>query len=180
MNVLKIIDAHLVFIFVVIGFVAFAFWFFFSLHKKNKTNLNARINSAKIYPYRLKYAFALMIYYLCQFSTFVPILWLLKTLTFSFVWLFPLLYLFMLIPAYPYYTLSVDSEKISGATLWGWLWRREEINLSEIHKEKVLRQNFGKLLGITIFYSIHGKKILTLGLDNLQISKILNLVKNSD
>jgi hypothetical protein len=84
-----------------------------------------------------------------------------------------IMYLLSSFVAYPYYALSKDKDSISGATLWGWRWRKEQISLREISHEKVLRQNIGKKLGIIILYSTHDKKILTLGLSNSQLSQIL-------
>jgi hypothetical protein len=88
-------------------------------------------------------------------------------------WSLPVLTLFLCLITYPYYTLSTDGIIISGATRWGWFWRREEIRLTDIDAEKVMEQTLGRSLGIVIIYSTQGKKILTLGLSDSQISGIL-------
>lgn len=83
------------------------------------------------------------------------------------------------IEAYPYYTIILGKSSLSGPTFWNWKWRREEIALSEIDKEKTLNRNFGRKLGFMIFYSLDGKKILSLGLDNSQINQILALASEA-
>ena len=80
--------------------------------------------------------------------------------------------------SYPYYTLIIGNQKIIGATLSGWGWRRNEISFNEIDKEKVLKQKIGKSLGLVTLYSTKGAKIKIIGLDNKEISEILKLSNN--
>ncbi len=161
-----------------IGVVIFGFWTFSSLYIRNKANLNAHIDSVKIFPNKVKFVFSFLIVNLCFFVPSIPLFWLMESRnpTYFYLWLFPLLFLFMSVPAYPYFTLSTDQKCVTGPTLWGWRWRREAMKFSEINQDKVLHQNLGKFFGITILYSKEGKKILTLGLEYFQISEILEAV----
>ena len=98
----------------------------------------------------------------------------------------PAVWLWSTIPAHPYYALSVYEGKIEGARVWGPLWgslwgwggsvpRRIKIDSREIDKEKTLRQHLLHLLGIVIFHSVSGRKILTIGLKDSQISQVLEM-----
>ncbi len=77
--------------------------------------------------------------------------------------------------AYPYYTIIVKENMLNGPTLWGWMWRREEIAVKELDTAKTLNNNIGKKIGVLIFYSMGGKKILSLGLNDAQVRQILDL-----
>jgi hypothetical protein len=136
----------------------------------------------KIYPSKIRFFFAYFIWLCSILLPFILVLSLIsqKRPDYSGLWYVLPIFLIGPIISYPYYTLSIDHEKISGGTLWGWLWRIEEIKLSEISREKTASQTLGKLIGITVIYSMQGKKILTLGLNDSQISKILESSKDDN
>ncbi len=168
------------FVIVIVACILFSFWMGMRLYKKNRSNLDAHINARKVYPQKIRFAFAWIIYSLLNCLPFIPIFWLLERNhpAYPLVGLL-LVYVSMTFSVYPYYTLSRDDEKITGATLWSLMWRREEIKLSEIDQEGIWRRNFGNLLGITILFSTQGKKILTLGLSRLQILEVLESEKDN-
>jgi hypothetical protein len=93
----------------------------------------------------------------------------------SFLWLCFFSFLFVAPAFYPYYTLARFESKINGATRWGWFGRRTEIAFKDIDVRKTSRQRLGILVGIFVFHSTSGAKILTLGLDELQIADILKI-----
>jgi hypothetical protein len=136
----------------------------------------------KIYPQKIRFLFAWMIYSYLIFIPFIPVLWFLEreSPTFSYLWEYPLVMLFISIPGYIDFTLSIDDEKVEGPAQWGWLRRKEQIRLSDIDPKKVSRQSLGRLLGITIIHSADRKKILTLGLSDDQILHILKSIKSDN
>ncbi len=153
----------------------------FFQYRKHKSNLDSHLNSLKFSPQKVRFTFAIFFYYLLGFILFAPIYWILigkDDFLFYYLCLFLLTFFSRTISEYPYFTLVIDDNKISGAKLLGG-WRREEITLSEINQDKVLQQNPGSFFGITILYSIQGRKILTLGLDKGQVTKIMEFAKGS-
>lgn len=159
---------------IIAGCIVFSFWADMRLYKKNKSKVDAHVNAQKIYPQKTRFVFAWIIYSLLFCLPVIPIFWLLEhdNPVLPAIGLY-LVFLFSLFSVYPYYTLTKDEEKITGATLWSWMWRREEIKFSEIDSDKIQHRNFGRLLSITVLFSKQGKKILTLGLSRSQISEIL-------
>jgi hypothetical protein len=153
----------------------------FFQYRKHKSNLDSHLNSLKFFPQKTRFTIAIFFYYLFGFILFSPIYWIIMRqggFPFYYSFFFLLIFLPSTISEYPCFTLSIDDKKMRGARLLGG-WSREEIFLSEINQDKVLQKNLVGFLGITIFYSTQGKKILTLGLDNGQITKILELAKSS-
>jgi hypothetical protein len=144
--------------------------------------MNSLQAAEKIRPSIIRYLFAFFAWCCLILAPFILVILLIpnKRTDFSGFWFFLAFFLFEAVVLYPYHTLSIDGEKISGATLWGWLWRREEIRLSEISRERIMKQNLGRLAGITILYSKQGEKILTLGLSDSQISRIMELSKDKN
>ena len=159
--------------------IAFPLSINFAIYQNNKFNLNSYRGSRQIKPNKARYAFSCFVYCLFNVALFIPLIWTIFSydVLFDLVWIIPLVLLAMLLilipSAYPYYTIAIYDGKINGATLLGWMWRRAEFNLAEINKHKVLSQNLGKKLGITVIHSTSGIKILALGLDETQLAEIL-------
>ena len=180
-----LVNSNLFPVFMFVGCVAVLAWLTYLNYKKAKKNLDNYTSANKIYPNKFRFAVALLLYVLFLFTLYSPIFWLMETKLMKhekplvFLLAIPAFYLLEIIPSYPYYAVSVDNKKISGAPLWGrWERRREEIELSEINQDKIVQNNFWKFLGITILYSKQGKKILTLGLNDIQLLNILESVRN--
>ena len=160
---------------IVVG-VAINVFIFHRIHVKNTTALDIYSNALKIQPNKGRFFVSWLIFYT---ATSIPpylVLWLLsedKVLVYVLLGIFPIMLASIFYLEYPYYTVLLIDSKMNGASLWGWMWRRSEISLNEIDKEKVLQQNLFRILGITMFKSASGEKILTLGLDDLQIKQII-------
>jgi hypothetical protein len=154
------------------------------LYKRNKSNLKVHANAIKIQPAKMRFVFSWVTYLICLVAPILLVLWIFpfsqaRRMDLQSLVLLPLLMLLFVVAAYPYYTIITYEGKLNGPTLWGWLWRREEIAISEIDKERTLHRNIGRKLGILIFYSLDGKKILSLGLDDSQVDQILALVSEA-
>jgi hypothetical protein len=147
-------------------------------YKRNKAKLSAHDNAIKIQPSKFRFVFSLAAYMIYSVIPWAIILW-----VFPFREQFPYVVLVMflsgMIPYYPYYTIVVYDGNLEGPTLWGWMWGREVIELCDLDGEKIKNRNYGKKLGILIFYAKDGKKILSLGLDNDQINHILDLASEA-
>lgn len=74
--------------------------------------------------------------------------------------------------AYPYYTLLLDAGKLDGPTLWGFRWKRTEIAFSDMDMGKSFGEQWVHKLGLNVFHSTGGVKILALGLDETQVGQI--------
>ncbi len=154
---------------------------FYFIYRRNQKRLNDITTSQVVKPGKGRFAFSWFVYTLAGYIPAVLIIWLVeKEFPYVFACLMPPLLLSFAFPVYPYYNIAILSNKINGATQWGWLWKRAEIIFHEMDKEKTLRQNLGKTLGITVIHSISGVKILTLGLDNKQLLGILDLSNKSE
>jgi hypothetical protein len=153
-----------------------ALWLFvnYFIYRRNVDRLNVYKTPITFRPRKVNFAFSWFIYCLIVSIPFVLILWLIeRKFPITYIWVMPILMAFLAPAAYPYYTIGISSGKLNGATQWGWMWRRTEINLNEIDKDKVLRQKLGRRFGVTVIHSTAGIKILTIGLDDTQISRIL-------
>ena len=145
-------------------------------YQKIQEQLVVPAGAIKIHPGKIRFLFSWYVYLFCILIPMLLVLWwwigeldvILFVLCFEMV--FWLLITFM---AYPYYTIIINENMVSGPTLWNWLWRRETIDLSQLDREKILHRNIGRKLGLLIFYSLDGKKILSLGLDGAQMRQIL-------
>ena len=157
----------------VIGAFVFLIVVNYFIYRRNVKRLNASIDSQMVKPNKARFAFSWFVISLIGYIPAVLMLWLIEQrVPFIFAWLMPLLLLSFAPTAFPYYIVAVSSDKINGATKWGWLWKRTEIRLDEIDQKKLLHQKLGKQLGITVIHSTHGTKILTLGLNDQQLSEI--------
>ncbi len=152
-------------------------------YKKIVSALVVDEKAMKIHPKRIRF---IVSYFIFSATTAIPVYlvaWFLpfdKEFFYSMLFLFPILFIFLFFLAYPYYTVIILDSKINGATLWGWMWKRTEISVNEIDREKVLQRNFLRSLGITMFKSADGTKILTLGLDDSQIKQIVEYAGKGD
>jgi len=163
----------------VIGLIAFLIIVNYFVYRRNIKRLHVSFDSQMVKPSKVRFAFSWFVFSLIGYIPAVLILWLIEQkFPFVFVWIMPLLLLSFAPAAYPYYIVVVSSDKINGATRWGWLWKRTEIRLNEIDKEKLLQQQLGKKLGITVIHSTSGIKILTLGLSDQQLSEITVPINN--
>ncbi|MFT3894143.1 MAG: hypothetical protein QM730_21130 [Anaerolineales bacterium] len=144
--------------------------------------MNSSEEDEMIYPNKIRFMFSFFMYCLLFLIPMAAVLSFFtgKALDLgSYIPVF-LIYLFSSYVSYPFYSLTKDQEIISGATVWGNRNHREQIKLSDIDYEKTFRQKLGKILGIYVIYSKQGKKILTLGLNDLQISIILEFAKKHE
>ena len=153
-----------------------------SLYRKNKAKLDIFADAIKIQPSKARFFIAWLVYVACDIAPFILLIWIIPSseenrvgLSIVYAIMFPLLAM----PAYPYYTIATYERTLNGPPLWGWGWRREEIALSDIDREKTLHRNFGRKLGILIFYSKGGKKMLSLGLSASQVNQILTLASDA-
>ena len=128
-------------------------------------------------PAKSRFVLAWFVYKLKFLIPPILILWLFtRDEEFAIAWLIilPILLLSLGIvgvAAYPYYTITVLDDRINGPTRWGTFWMRIDMRFDEIDREKTLRQQFGRKLGMTVIHSRSGEKILTLGLDDEQLSR---------
>lgn len=175
----------------ILGFLLFYAVMFYFIYRKNKISLEIYKDSVKIRPSSLNFTFSWFAYSMYYFVPSIPILCLIlwfinkqsveemiKTVG-LFALFMPIYLLSLSVPAYPYYVLAIYDEKINGATLLGWRWRRTEINFTDIDKDKILHQSFGRKIGVTVIHSKSEVKILTLGLSDVQLSEILVLAKKN-
>ena len=169
LNVILILSVGFI-VLIVVGNVYF--------FRKNKSKLTHLKRTIKVRPSKLRFVFTWFVLQICILIPLLIFIWIYpfdQEVKFGFLFLFIILILAVAIPAYSYYTILIFKGKLSGATLWGWKWGREEMAMSEIDKEKTSHRNIGRKLGFLIFYSTSGKKILSLGLDNSQVNQILEL-----
>ena len=172
--------------FLVIFFIIFAAFFvliwavmIYTVYRKNKANLEAQNMGVRIKPIISRFLLSWYIYLLFFFVPLLPIVWFIpeigkQTFIASLV-IMPIMWLFFSIAAYPYYVLVAYEQKLNGATLSGMFWKRTEMNISEIDADNVLRQNLGRKFGIVVFRSKSGTKILSLGLEDVQVMNILEM-----
>jgi hypothetical protein len=149
----------------------------YRVYKKNTTALEMYKGAKQIRPQKSSFIISWFLFFMAVSIPQVIIIWFLPIDRdfFNFIWFFlPVMALLMYFLAYPYYTVILHEGKIIGATLWGWMWKRTEIDVNELVSDNVLKPSLGRSLKITIFKSASGKKILTLGLNNLQIKQILD------
>lgn len=164
----------------VLGSIIFFVAVNYYIYRRNIKRLNAAKDSQMIRPSKFRFVLSWFAYGFIFYILAVLFLWLYeKELSYIYMWLMPLMFLITAPAAYPYYIVAASSDKVNGATRWGWLWKRTEIRLDEIDKEKLSRQRFGKKLGVTVIYSTNGTKILTLGLSEQQLSEIVMLAKKA-
>jgi hypothetical protein len=148
----------------------------YGIYRRNVERLKACADSKIVRPGKVRYVLAFFVYTLISYIPAVLLIWLIEKESSLVFALITLVFLLSFSPAsYPYYTLSVSSEKVNGATMWGWLWKRTEIRLDEIDKEKLSSQWLGKKLGIMVIHSTSGTKILTLGLNDGQLLVVTGL-----
>ena len=165
----------------VIGLIAVWIIVNYFIYRRNVKRLDALMASQVIKPDKARFAFSWFILTLAAYIPAILVLWVIeKEFPYIFAWLMPPMLLSLAPPAYPYYNIAILHNKINGATQWGWLWKRTEINFHEIDKAKILHQRLGKKVGITVIHSTNGVKILTLGLDDKQLSGILDLANKNE
>jgi hypothetical protein len=163
--------------------VLITFWIIINyfIYRRNVKRLDALMASQVVKPGKARFAFSWFVFTLVAYIPAVLMLWVIEIeFPYIFAWIMPLMLLSLAPPAYPYYNLAIFPNKINGATQWGWLWNRTEINFHEIDTAKTLRQHLGRTLGITVIHSTNGVKILTLGLDDNQLSGILDLANKNE
>ena len=163
---------------IVANAIAFAFLIFmiYIAYRINLRNLDACKSPHKVKPNKLRFIVGWSVYGFFFYAPLIVILWFVgKEFPASFLWIAFFGFLFVAPSSYPYYTLARFESKINGATLWGSFGRRTEIAFKDIDVSKTSRQRLGILVGIFVFHSTSGVKILTLGLDELQIADILKL-----
>jgi hypothetical protein len=149
---------------------------FYFIYRNNKINLGIHKNANYFRPGIIRFIFSWYIYSLWFFiPVSLIILFIGKDSVIEFLIILFILYLLSAFPVYPYYTVIVDENKLIGPSLWSWRWNHIEINSADVNKVKVFSNNIGKIFGISIIYSKDGNKVLTLGLDNSQISQILDI-----
>lgn len=144
-------------------------------YQKNKAALFAQ-NAVTVSPSKTKFLISWYVYLLIFYIPIAILLWSIKSLEevfWVYVFLMPIGWLFTAIPAYPYYALSIYENKLVGAPMWGFAWQRTEINLNDIDRKRIAHENIFQKLGITFFYSTSGERIITFGLDDLQVSQVL-------
>jgi hypothetical protein len=156
--------------------IAFAFLLLiiYFAYRLNLHNLNACKSPQEFKPNKLRFVVAWSVYSFCLSAPLIVILWFVgKEFPAAFVLTLFLVFLLIAPSAYPYYTLARFETRINGATLWGWYGRRTEIDFKDIDVSKASRQRLGIVVGVFVFHSTRGIKILTLGLDERQIADIL-------
>lgn len=159
-----------------------AFWVIanYFIYRRNVKRLNASINSKMVKPGKVRFVFSWFIFGLLGYIPGVLLVWFIeKGFPFTFAGLMFVMLWSFAPAAYPYYTVAITSDKINGATKWGWFWKRTEIRLDEIDKEKLSRQPLGKKLGVVVIHSTKGTKILTLGLSEQQLAEIILLANKT-
>ena len=147
-------------------------------YKKRRAEVNSYVNSIKFQSSKLRYVFSVFFYWVISSIPGLFLFWIILTAQDSPIGLLGLIPLFLIASmpsAYPYYTILIHENKLNGPTFWGWMWRREEIAVKELDTAKTLNNNIGKKIGVLIFYSMGGKKILSLGLNDAQVRQILDL-----
>ena len=163
---------------IVANAIAFAFLLFvlYIAYRLTLRNLNACKSPQKVKPNKVRFVVAWSVYGFFFYAPLIVILWFVgKEFPASFLWTMFFSFLLVAPSLYPYYTLARFESKINGATLWGGFGRRTEIAFKDIDISKTSRQRLGILVGVFVFHSTRGVKILTLGLDELQIADILKL-----
>ncbi len=163
---------------ILIAVIGAAIIFLSDRAKSIKVQLNTSVDVRKISPKLINFLFSWYVYMLFFLLPLFIVDWLLMGNADAIViglFVGVVLTGLLTIQAYPYYTILLGKESLSGPTFWNWKWRREEIPLGEIDKEKTLQRNIGRKLGIVVFYAFDGKKILSLGLNEIQINQILTL-----
>ncbi len=164
----------------VLGSIIFFVALNYFIYQRNVKRLNTATDSQMIKPGKVRFVLSSLAYALIFYILAVLFLWLYeKEFPYAYAWLMPLLLLFLVPATYPYYVVAVSSDKINGATRWGWLWKRTEIRLDEIDKEKLFQQRLGKKLGVVVIHSTNGAKILTLGLSEQQLMEIIMLANKA-
>ena len=164
----------------VLGSIIFFVAVMFFIYQRNVKRLNSVTGSQMIKPSKVRFVLSSFAYAFIFYTLAVLFLWFYeKEFPYAYAWLMPLLILFMTPVAYPYHIVAVSRDKINGATWWGWLWKRTEIRLDEIDKEKLSRQHLGRKFGVIVIHSTKGTKILTLGLSEQQLSEIIMPVNKS-
>lgn len=161
--------------FIIVAGIAIDVFIFYRTYKKIVNALDIDKNAVKIQPKRSRFMVSWFIFYTATAIPVYLVVWFLpldKEFFYIMLFLFPILLVLVFFLAYPYYTVIILDSRINGATLWGWMWKRTEIGVGEIDREKVLQHNFWRSLGITMFKSVGGTKILTLGLADEQIKQI--------
>jgi hypothetical protein len=151
-------------------------------YRKRKAELDSYANAIKFQPLKLRFVVSALSYGIIPSIPLLLLFWWYMVVQDMWIGLLGIPFLVLIggMPsAYPYYTILIHEGKLKGPTLWGWRWRCLELNLEWLDKEKILKQNPGRKLGITIFYSSGGEKILSLGLDNSQINQILALASEA-
>ncbi len=175
MNLKETIIVFIIFSFMALCLIAIYGSLAKYFYEKNNVVLESFKDSRKIKPSKFRFVFSWLIYSLYFLIPAILIVWFLKIGSILVFTLLCLLNILMFAPGYyPYYSLAIYNGKVNGAALWGWKWKRVEIDLKEIDKEKVLRQYLGRMLGVIILYSTGKGKILTFGLDNAQLLEVLN------
>ena len=164
----------------VLGSIIFYVAVMYFIYQRNVKRLNTVVDSQMIKPGKARFVLSSLAYAFIFYILAVLFLWFYeKEFPYVYAWLMPILILLMTPAAYPYYILAVSSDKVNGATRWGWLWKRTEIRLDEIDKDKLFQQHLGRKLGVVVIHSTKGTKILTLGLSEKQLSEIAMLVNKT-
>lgn len=165
---------------IAIGLLVFSVYVYYSVYRKNVNKLNALKDSKLIKPDKIRFILAWIAYSFIPSLFGVSCIWLYeREFPSPLAWLVPLILFSQALPAYPYYTIAINHDRINGPTQWGWLWKRVEISMDEIDRDKSLRQPVRRALGTTIIYSTNEVKIRTLGLNDQQLSEIMRSGKSS-
>ena len=168
---------------VLVGVVLLYLVVIYRQYQKNKMALSTHQNTVIVSPSKIKFLISWYIYFLMFYIPIAALLWSIKSLeevSWVYLFLMPIGWLFNAIPAYSYYSLSIYENKFCGAPMLGLFWQRAEVDFSDIDKEKTAQKNFLQKLGIIFFYATSGEKIMTFGLDDLQVSQVLTMKINEN
>lgn len=168
---------------IIVAGIAIDVFIFYRTYKKIVNALNVDEGALKIQPRKSRFIISWFVFYTATAIPAYLVVWFLpldKELFYILLALFPILLVSLFFLAYPYYTVIILNSTINGATLWGWMWKRTEISINDVDKEKVLQRNLWRNLGITVIKSTNGTKILTLGLDDSQTKHIFEYAHKDD
>ncbi|MBI5933193.1 MAG: hypothetical protein HY867_05760 [Chloroflexi bacterium] len=166
----------------VIGFIVITLIFGAIIYKSTRSILKSNVpnNAVVIKPPKVTFAFAYFVYFIGQASPWLLLLFALdKDKFYGFAAPLFMIFLISAVSSYLYYTLFIHDGKLFGPTLWGWRWRRLDLDLVWLNKEKILTRNPVRKLGIVVFYTHGGEKILALGLNDAQVNQILDLASQA-
>ncbi|MBN1305073.1 MAG: hypothetical protein JXA13_11620 [Anaerolineales bacterium] len=129
---------------------------------------------ATIQPHKRRLFYSLTI---ISFCPFVPVLVIVLLFTNDLVLILGLSILFFVVMGFltfiyqPTFTLSYDGTYIERLGFWNRA-DTKKIALNRLDKGRIRNQNPGKGMGIVFLYSLEGEKLLTLGLDENQLSQL--------